>query len=110
MNIDFRVEGNIAIAGVSGEIDSKTAPEAQTKLLGIAADHSRLVIDMTNVTFLSSAGLRTLLLLYRQTAARNGKIVLVGLSEEIKDTMSMTGFLKFFAVAGTPEEGLKALS
>lgn len=110
MNIEVKTEGDIAIAVISGEIDSKTAPQAQEKLLPITIKYNKLVLDMSKVTFLSSAGLRTLLLLYRQTTAKSGKIVLIGLSEEIKDTMSMTGFLKFFVIANSLEEGLKALA
>lgn len=110
MNIEVRTEGNIAVAVISGEIDSKTAPQAQAELMPVTEKYNKLVLDMSNVTFLSSAGLRTLLLLYRQTTAKNGKVVLVGLSEEIKDTMSMTGFLKFFVVSNSLEEGLKVLA
>ncbi len=110
MNIEVKAEGNIAIAIISGEIDSKTAPQAQEELLPVTGQYNKLVMDMSKVTFLSSAGLRTLLLLYRQTTAKNGKIVLVGLSEEIKDTMSMTGFLKFFVISDSLEEGLKSLA
>ncbi len=110
MDIEVRTEGNIAVAVISGEIDSKTAPQAEEKLLPVTGEHNKLILDMTKVTFLSSAGLRTLLLLYRQTTAKNGKIVLVGLSDEIKDTMSMTGFMKFFASEKSLEDGLKALA
>ncbi len=110
MNIEVKAEGNIAIAIISGEIDSKTAPQAQEELLPVTGQYNKLIMDMSNVTFLSSAGLRTLLLLYRQTTAKNGKIVLVGLTDEIRDTMSMTGFLKFFVVSDSLEEGLKSLA
>ena len=109
MNIEIRTDGDYSIAKISGEIDSKTAPQAQEELLPVTEKHSRIVLDMTDVTFLSSAGLRTLLLLYRQVTADKGKIVLVGLTEEIQDTMAMTGFLKFFVIAQSLEEGLKAL-
>ena len=50
---------------------------------------------MSGVEYMSSAGLRMLLSMYRQISRQNGGIVLVGLAEEIKDTMSVTGFLNF---------------
>jgi anti-sigma B factor antagonist len=50
-----------------------------------------------------------LLSMYRQVSRQNGGIVLVGLAEEIKDTMSVTGFLNFFTIRDTVDEGLKAL-
>jgi anti-sigma B factor antagonist len=48
--------------------------------------------------------------MYRQVARQNGSMVLVGLAEEIKDTMSITGFLNFFTIRDTVDEGLKALA
>jgi anti-sigma B factor antagonist len=58
---------------------------------------------------MSSAGLRLLLSMYRQVAAHKGSIALAALSEELKDTMSMTGFLSFFTTHDTTEGGLQAM-
>jgi anti-sigma B factor antagonist len=110
MTIDTRIDGANVIATVSGEIDGKTAPQVQTELLAALQGGNRLLVDMKAVTYLSSAGLRMLLLLYRQVAAKKGKVVLVGVSEEIRDTMSMTGFINFFTLADTQESGLSALT
>ncbi len=110
MQITSTESGSIPVATVTGDIDGKTAPEAQKQLLALLTTNPRLVLDMTNVGFLSSAGLRVLLLLYRQATSKNGRVVLVGLSEELKDTMSMTGFLKFFALAGTVDEAVALLA
>ncbi len=63
---------------------------------------------MRCVVYLSSAGLRMLLLAYRQAAARESDLLLAGLSEEIRDTMEMTGFLDFFTTIDTVEAGLQA--
>ena len=66
-------------------------------------------MDMTQVQYMSSAGLRMLLSMYRQTQGKEGKLVLVGLSEELQDTMSVTGFLDFFTISETVDAGLTAL-
>ena len=65
---------------------------------------------MTGVAYMSSAGLRMLLSLYRNISGNQGRIVLVGLSVELQDTMSMTGFLGYFTLADSVEAGLQALS
>ena len=83
--------------------------------LGTTAQAAELVayrgqsIDLGAVTYMSSAGLRMLLLLYRQAATQNGRVALAGLTESIRDTMEITGFLKFFTVAGSVEEALTTL-
>jgi len=107
MEITTSESGSIPVAAITGDIDGKTAPAAQAQLLALVGKNPMLVLDMSGVGFMSSAGLRIMLLLYRQAAAKNGKVVLVGLSEEIKDTMSMTGFLNFFTLAGTVDEGVR---
>lgn len=110
MNIETKIDGDDVIAAIRGEIDGKSAPQVQTELLAALQNGNRLLIDMQEVSFLSSAGLRMLLLLYRQVATRKGKVVLVGVSEEIRDTMAMTGFINFFTLAANREAGIAALS
>jgi len=64
---------------------------------------------MTRVAYLSSAGLRALLSIYRKASSQEAQLVLVGLVEEIKDTMSVTGFLDFFTTRENLASGLEAL-
>lgn len=110
MTIETKLDGATLIATVSGDIDGKSAPQVQSELLAALQAGNRLLVDMRGVGYLSSAGLRMLLLLYRQVAAKKGKVVLVGVSEEIRDTMSMTGFINFFTLADSQEAGLLALA
>jgi anti-sigma B factor antagonist len=81
----------------------------QQVLNGEKADLADVELDMSQVSYMSSAGLRMMLLLYLQAAGRDSKIALVGLSEEIEDTMSATGFLDYFTTRDTVEAGLEAL-
>jgi anti-sigma B factor antagonist len=54
--------------------------------------------------------LRLLLVLYRELTARKGKLVLLGVSEDIRTVMSHTGFLSFFTVVGSAIEAVRAVS
>ncbi len=92
-----------------GDIDSGTAPAAQQQVLALVQPECKILLDMSQVGFMSSAGLRMLLFIYRQIMSTGGRIVVVGLSEDIKDTMSLTGFLDFFKLYDTQEAGLAAL-
>jgi anti-sigma B factor antagonist len=109
MNIEVKTKDGITVVEIHGDIDSKTAPTVQDEILPLSQTTDKLLLDMKEVEYMSSAGLRVLLLLYRQLAAKKGKIVLVGLSQSILDTMSVTGFLKFFTIGETAEEGLSLL-
>ncbi|MBT3383678.1 MAG: STAS domain-containing protein [Prolixibacteraceae bacterium] len=106
MEIKIKTKNNILIITLKGSIDSKTAPEVQQKVLESSVNSKNVIIDLTSVDFVSSAGLRVLLMLYRQIKVKNGKVVLVGVSEEITDIMSMTGFINFFEIIDTVENAL----
>jgi anti-sigma B factor antagonist len=110
MEIQLENYGELTVAVLRGEVDGKSAPEVQGKLLPLLDFAGQVILDMQGVTFLSSAGLRVLFLLNRSAAACSGKVYLAGLSPEIKDTMSITGFLKFFQLADSVEEAIGALS
>ncbi len=110
MEIRQRTRNQTRVVELAGELDERSAPEAQTALLPLATPGCRIVLDMSRVTYMSSAGLRLLLQIYRTIAGKGGKAVLVGLSENLADTMAITGFLDLFAHYPTLEAGLDAVA
>ena len=110
MDVTISEKQGVTVVAIIGELDSKAAPIAQEKVLAVAATQPKMVLDMSQVAFMSSAGLRMLLSLYRAISGRGGKVVLVGLSADLKDTMSMTGFLDFFTCVPTLGEGIAQLT
>ncbi len=109
MNITTDTIDSVAVVKLSGDIDGKTAPDAQQQIMPLIEEHKKLLLDMSDVAYMSSAGLRVMLLLYRQAASQDGQIALTGLSEEIEDTMSATGFLDFFTTCESVDAGVAAL-
>lgn len=109
MEIQSTQQGGAVIVSVQGELDGKSAPQAQQRIVPLVPDRGTIVLDMAQVAYMSSAGLRMMLLLYRHAQSQEAKIALVGLSEDIRDTMSATGFLSFFVVSDTVESGLALL-
>lgn len=98
LKIDIGNQQEVTVVKLVGAIDGNTAPEAQAAILPLMESQPSVVLDMGDVEYLSSAGLRTLLLLYRQATARDGKVAIAGLRDSIKDTMAVTGFLNFFLI------------
>ena len=98
----------VYVVKLAGEIDAGSAITVQQKVLPMSVPGCQIILDLTQVAYMSSAGLRMLLSVYRQISGNQGRIVLVGLSDELKDTMSMTGFLGYFTVQDTLETGLQA--
>ena len=109
MKCHINTQHHVPVVELGGDIDGKTAREIQEQIFPDLEAASKILFDMRKVAYMSSAGLRMLLLIYRQAQKKSGQIVLVGLSEEIKDIMSVTGFLNYFSVCETLEDGLSLL-
>lgn len=109
MDVNIRQVEGVHVVELSGELDANTSPVAQQQIIPLATEGSRILLDMGGVSFMSSAGLRLLLSTYRQVTTQKGLIALAALSEDLKDTMSMTGFLSFFTTYDTTEGGLQAM-
>jgi anti-sigma B factor antagonist len=106
MEITVQLNQDINVATLVGDIDSSTAATVTEQVLPLIQPQGKIILEMDKVLYMSSAGLRMLLSLYRQASAQDSQLVLVGLAEDIQDTMSVTGFLKFFRVFQTLNDGL----
>jgi anti-sigma B factor antagonist len=110
MEISLQTSGPVAVAVLTGGLDSASAASAQDLLCQLIGHHERIVIDFTDVRCVSSAGLRTLLVLYRMAQRVGHSVGLVGLSDDLRNIIWATGFLDFFTVSGTAHEGVAALA
>ena len=109
MEINQEEVGNATVFTIEGDIDGNTAPDAQAQIMPLASPDAKIAVDMSGVAYMSSAGLRMLLVIYRTIMGQGGKVVLVGLSEELQDTMTLTGFMDFFDHYDNLDAGVAAL-
>jgi anti-sigma B factor antagonist len=109
MNIQVEKLEQATIISIDGQLNATTTARIQNDVLAAAQAGQRILLDMSRVTYLSSAGLRMLLLLYRRIRENNGYMVLAGLSEEITDIMQITGFLDLFKIFESRNSALQAL-
>ncbi|MFL7839936.1 MAG: STAS domain-containing protein [Candidatus Promineifilaceae bacterium] len=110
MKIEIERKAGITVVRLVGEMNSGTVDLVQEKLLELVEPGCKIALEMSGVTYISSMGLRTLLLLYREISQQDGHIVLCGLTEMVYDTMFITGFLEFFETYETCGEGRSALA
>lgn len=109
MDINVNTVDQVTVVEIVGDIDGKTAMDVQERVSPLVRPSSKILLDMSQVGYMSSAGLRLLLSIYRQASANKASIVLVGVNQELQDTMSATGFLRFFTIHDTVEAGLAGL-
>jgi anti-sigma B factor antagonist len=101
------VQGATVVA-VSGDLDGRSTALAE-EITAALRDSSEVVLDLSGVQYLSSAGLRVMLIVYRQAQCLGTKVAVVGLSEELRMVMHATGFLAFFLVADSPVLAIRHL-
>ena len=110
MEIKTSTQNGATIIELSGSLDGNTVNEAQEKILPLlSANNFSLVLDLKSCGYISSAGLRLLLMAAKQLSTQGGVLLLSGLSAEIKDVMEMTGFDNFFKTFENVAQALKAI-
>jgi anti-anti-sigma factor len=95
---------------LGGRLDADSSP-GFADLLGhsIDAGHHKIVLDLSGVEYVSSVGLRALILGAKKVAPLGGKIVLSGPTERIVKLLEISGFTSIFTIAATREQALEQL-
>ena len=89
---------------LAGTLDATTSPVFETRLMGlIASGHFHVVINMQDVDYISSTGLRVFLKAIRAVRNQQGEMVLCSLQEQVQNTFRLAGFLSFFTTAASTE-------
>jgi len=83
---------------VEGQVDSKTVTSLRDFIDTELEESLPVVLDLTAVPFMSSAGLRTLLTLHRRTQEMGVALALIGIAPDIAETMKVTGFYDYFTI------------
>lgn len=107
MELSTRHEANTTIVSVQGRVDTSTAPELETYLTkGVDPTPGTLIIDLAGVKYISSAGLRVVLLMAKKLKASGGELVLAGLEGAVKEVFEISGFYSIFKIFETAEAAL----
>lgn len=94
---------------LSGRLDAVNTMAAIERVhTAIAAGARWVLLDMSQVHFLSSSGLRALLLVRKQLLAQSGELRLCALQPQVQEVFTITGFTQVFAIHGSREEALAA--
>lgn len=91
--INRGTEGEVLL---DGRLDTNTSPEAEKVLLGLAERFDKLTLNFSDLTYISSAGLRVMKRLYSAMAPKNGEIVLKNVNKMVMEVFEMTGFVSLF--------------
>ena len=92
MTVKLMKQGENVVLFLEGRIDTMTAPEAQEALLPMVDNFGSIILDFEKVSFVSSAGLRVLLMLQKKCNAQGKEMKLIHVKPSIMEVFDMTGF------------------
>ncbi|HEX3512996.1 MAG TPA: STAS domain-containing protein [Trebonia sp.] len=100
--VDLLETAEETVIAISGELDAAASASLRERLISLIPASSTIRLDLSGLTYISSAGLRTLLLVYRHAQGEGSSVRLVGLRDEVRFVMSATGFLALFETGEAP--------
>lgn len=105
--LSTEIRDAVAVVRLAGRLDSTASPELERLLLDtLERGTARLVIDFSAADYISSAGLRVLLVVLRRLDLRRGRLVLSALTPPVHQVFDLAGLLPLFQTSPTLEEAV----
>lgn len=97
INVEFNKQEDALVATVSGQIDTLTAPDLQKCLLSALDEgETKLIMDVSGVNYVSSAGLRVFLIVQKRLQPTGQGLEIRGMRDDVKEVFDVTGFTSLF--------------
>lgn len=111
MEIKVTNEENATIVEVIGRIDALSAPAFENDTTGLLEScPGALIVDFSKLQYISSAGLRSILKLVKESKARKLNFMLCSLSKSVFDVFKLSGFASFLSIENSREEAIAKLA
>ena len=99
MIFEVKEQSGGMFATVSGRLDTPSAVSAQSEIVPLLENADKeITLDCSGLEYISSSGLRLLLTLRKEAAAKGGKVVIEHINDSIKKVFVMTGFFNLFEI------------
>jgi anti-sigma B factor antagonist len=109
MEVTVEKTGDVAVVQVRGEhLDASIAEEFKREMTPLLEDNPRMVLDMSLLQFVDSAGLGAVLSCLRRLSAENGDLKLCGLTKPVRAVFEIARMHRIFDIFGTQEEAVQA--
>ncbi|WP_019569944.1 STAS domain-containing protein [Thioalkalivibrio sp. ALE11] len=98
MELKEETVDGVRVIRPAGRLDSNTSPELEAALFAHLEADPRLVIRFADVEYISSAGLRVMLMAAKKVRQQGGQLVLCEIHEPIREVFEISGFLSILEV------------
>lgn len=101
---------NARLISFTGQLNSGNAASAENDILGLITQGDRkLVFDFSHLDYISSAGLRVVLVAAKRLKPEGGRLVLFGMQPQVREVFDISGFLNILDVAESREDAIARL-
>ncbi|MGB3068127.1 MAG: STAS domain-containing protein [Ottowia sp.] len=91
----------------TGQLNSGNSASAENDILGLIAQGDRkLILDFSHLDYISSAGLRVVLVAAKRLKPEGGRLVLFGMQPQVREVFDISGFLNILDVVASREEAI----
>ena len=109
MVIQEQRQGNVMVLKPVGRLDSLSCREFETRLLAALDESKTVAVDCAALDYISSAGLRVLLVAAKHNRAGGGRLALAALRDSVREVFEISGFSAIFALHPTVAAAVTAL-
>ncbi|MBS0452621.1 MAG: STAS domain-containing protein [Proteobacteria bacterium] len=110
LQIQEAKKGEVCIVTLAGRIDSTNAEQVMTRLCALlGAGEARVLVDLKQVVYLTSAAFRALLVAADEAERRAAQLILCSVKGQVRELFEMGGLLDAFAIQGTCDEAIRQL-
>ena len=108
MTIAIEPTDKAHIIALQGQVNSSNAATVETEVLSVVTQGAKnVLLNMTELSYISSAGLRVVLVLAKRLKQAGGKLVIYGMQPHVREVFDISGFLAILNVAGSRAEALE---
>jgi anti-anti-sigma factor len=110
MKIVHQEKDGVICLQIEGRLDAESAQEAETTVRDVLKQGSRrMLFDLSQMEYISSAGLRVILMAVKELRNKQGKVVLCGLTPYVKEIFDVSNFSSIIPITDSVEAGLEQM-
>ena len=105
--VQTRDEGRVLVVAISGQLDSRTAPEFEKGLLKLLGERKlEVLLDLAELEYVASAGLRVFVMVGKRLQAEGGRLALCALAPGVLKVLEISGFVPLFPILPNRREAI----
>ncbi len=110
MEVISRKEKDAVVVFVKGRLDAGSSPELEKEIEKlIAGEEKHLILDMAELSYISSAGLRVILAGTKKLKSKGGSLSVASLGSVVKEVFEVSGFNSIIPIFASADEALKKI-